>query len=112
MLLLQAKDCPEMVSWLKQKEYTSPEIVNEIISAMGQCVLRRILADISIALWFSIIVDEATDISHNEQMSLSVRWVDHSYDIHEDTLGLIQLPSTKQGRRSRSGRPGNCRTNV
>ena len=25
----------------------------------------------------------------------SVRWVDNYYDIHEDTLGLIQLPNTR-----------------
>ena len=25
----------------------------------------------------------------------TVWWVDHSYNIHEDTLGLIQLPDTK-----------------
>ena len=95
LLLLQAKDCPEMISWLHLKDYISPEIVNEIISAMGQCVLRKILANVSTALWYSIIADEATDVCHNEQMSLSIRWVDHSYEIHEYTLGLIQLPNTK-----------------
>ena len=84
-----------MVSWLHQKDYISPEIVNEIVSSMGQCVLHSILADVSIALWYSIIADEATNVSHNEQMSLSVRWTDHSYNIHEYSLGLIQLPNTK-----------------
>lgn len=43
-------------------------------------------------MWFSILVDEATDVSHNEQMSLSIS---DNYDVHEDTLGLIQLPNTK-----------------
>ena len=62
---------------------------------MGQCVTCNILANVSAVLWHSIIVDEATDVSHNEQMSLSVRWVDHSYDIHEYTRGLIQLPNIK-----------------
>ena len=57
-----------MIFWLNQKEYISPEIVNEIIAAMGQCVLRNILADASGALWYSIIVDKATDVFHNEQM--------------------------------------------
>lgn len=85
------KDCPEMIYWLNRK---APEIVNEIISAMGQCVLCNNLADIFTAIWYSIIADEATDVSHNEQMSLSVRWVDHSYDIHESTIGFI-LPNTK-----------------
>ena len=83
-----------MISWLKQKEYISPEIVNELITSMGQCVLRKILAEVRAVLWFTIIIDEATDISHNEQMSLSVRWVDDSYEIYERTLGLIQLPNT------------------
>ena len=84
------KDCPERISWLNRK---APEIDNEIISAMGQSVLCNNLADIFTAIWYSIIADEATDVSHNEQMSLSVRWVDHSYNIHEYILGLI-LPNT------------------
>ena len=42
----------------------------------------------------SILADEATDISHHEQMSLSIRWVDSNFIIHEDVLGLIQLPDT------------------
>ena len=61
---------------------------------MGQCVLCNILAYVSTALWYSVIVDEATDVSQNEQMSLSLRWTDHNYDIHEYALGLIQLPNT------------------
>ena len=61
---------------------------------MSQCVLRKILAEVSSALWFSVIMDEATDVAHNEQMSVSVRWVDNCYDINEHTLGLIQLPNT------------------
>ena len=96
LLLLQAKDFPEMISWLHWKDYISPEIVNEIISSVGQCIMHNILADVSTALWYSVIVDEATDVSHNEQISLSVQWIDHSYDIHKSTLGLIQLPNTKQ----------------
>ena len=95
LLLLQAKECPEMIPWLKRKEYISPEIVNEIITAMGQQVLRTILSEVRVSLWYSVIVDEATDVCHNEQMSFSVRWVDNYYDIHEDTLGLIQLPNTR-----------------
>ena len=47
------------------------------------------------SLWYSIIADEATDVSHNEQMSLSIRWTDDSYQIHEETIGLVQLPDTK-----------------
>ena len=79
-----------MESWLHQREYISPEITNELITMMGQFVLRSLLTT---ALWFSILADEATDISHHEQMSLSIRWVDEGYIINEE-VGLFQLPDT------------------
>lgn len=95
LLLFQAKECPDMETWLRRREYISPDIVNELITIMGQSVLRELLTEIRASLWFSILADEATDVSHNEQMSLSIRWVDSSFTIHEDVLGLIQLPDTK-----------------
>ena len=58
-------------------------------------MLRKLLDCIRTSLWFSILADEATDISHHEQMSLSIRWIDDTFEIHEDVLGLIQLPDTK-----------------
>ena len=95
LLLLRGKACPGLTPWLKEKEYTSPIIVNEFINQMGQSVLRKLLSEASASMWFSILADEATDVSHNEQMSISIRWVDTDYDVHEDTLGLIQLPNTR-----------------
>ena len=62
---------------------------------MGQSILRELLAEIRASVWFSILADEATDVSNNVQMSLSIGWVDRSFTIHEDVLGLIQLPDTK-----------------
>lgn len=47
LLLLQAQDYPQMKTWLHKKEYISPEIVNELITMMGQTVLRQILAEIN-----------------------------------------------------------------
>ena len=86
---------PELKSWILKKDYTSPEILNEIITIMGQSVLRKLLTRIQSCLWFSIIVDEATDISRNEQMSLSIRWVENDNSINEECIGLVQLPDTR-----------------
>ena len=47
-------------------------------------------------MWFSIIANEATDVSRNEQMSLSIRWIDDSYQMYEEPIGLVQLPDTKE----------------
>lgn len=67
MLLLRSEDNNHMHLWLKKREYISPDIVNEIV-LMGQNVLRTILAQIKTSMWFALIPDEASDISHNEHM--------------------------------------------
>ena len=95
LLLLLSTDCPQLVSWLRRRDYISPAIVNEIITICGNTILRQLLVDIRAANYFSLIADEATDISHNEQICIAVRWVDSSYIIHEAVLGLVQLPDTK-----------------
>lgn len=95
LLLLRAEDIPELKPWLHQREYVSPEIINEIIRLMGNTVLRNLLISIKSSLWFAIIADEATDMSRNEQMSLCIRWTGDNYQIHEEPLGLYQLPDTK-----------------
>ena len=57
--------------------------------------MRQLLQEIQATDWFSLIADEATDVSHDEQMCIAVCWVDLSYTIHEAALGLVQLPDTK-----------------
>lgn len=43
LLLLHSNDLPEMKAWLQRREYTSPEIVNELIQSMGLSILRQLL---------------------------------------------------------------------
>ena len=43
LLLLQAKDYAPLGSWLKKREYISPEIINEVITICGQMILRQLL---------------------------------------------------------------------
>ena len=93
LLKLQSSDCTEL-TWIRERRYFSPVILNEQISLMGLTVLRGLLNDIKAAQWFSIIVDEATDISHKEQLTLCVRWVDMELTIHEDPLELVHVPKT------------------
>ncbi len=81
--------------WIKKRDYISPAVVNEIITLCVNTVLRQMLVDIRAAKYFSFIADEATDIAHNEQMCIAIRWVDSSYEVYETAIGLIQLPNTK-----------------
>lgn len=78
----------------KGEKLLSPQVLNEQIALMGLNLLRGMLADMSRAHWFSLIADEATDISHNEQLAVCVRWVDDDSVIHEDPVELIHVPKT------------------
>ena len=58
--------------------YTSKTIQNELIEICGDIIRYKILTKIRQAKYFSIIADEATDVSNDEQLSISIRYVDDS----------------------------------
>ena len=96
LLLTWAKDSEIVAAWLKEGRFLSHDHVNELISLMGQEGLRKVLARIKLTdpSWFSLIADEATDVVCNEQLNLSLRYVNNDYVVHEDSVGLFQLPAT------------------
>ena len=79
LLLLQSKDLPRMKQWLHQKEYISSVIINEMVTLMGQTILKEVITNIRDTLWYSLIADEATDVSRTEQLSVIIWWVDKAY---------------------------------
>ena len=83
-------------SWIEEGKYMSHDMVNELITLMGQSVLRKLLCRIKNAdpCWFAIIVDETADVARHEQLNLTIRYVDNDYIINEDSIGLFSLPDT------------------
>ena len=79
------------MQWINDGHYLSHDIVNEIITLMGNTVLRQLLTKIRAVRFFSIMADEMRDISNHEQMSMVIRWVDTEYVIHE---GMLHIPDT------------------
>ena len=61
---------------------------------MSNQLLRTLLNEVREVSLFSLIADEATDISNNEQLCVSVRWVHTSFTIHESPVELINVPKT------------------
>ena len=59
LLKLRSNDCSELNTWIRERKYFFPRILNEQISLMGHSVLRELLSDIKRAHWFSLIADEA-----------------------------------------------------
>ena len=94
LMKLQAAGSSQLQTWLNDKKYQSPEIVNEQIQLMSKQVLRSLLINIKEQPFYGIIADETTDISGKEQLAISLRWVTSSYEIHEDLIGLVYVETT------------------
>ena len=91
LMKLQAHDSPQLYIWLKDQKYQSPEIVNE---QMSKQLLRSLLAEIKSEENYAIIADKTGDISGKEQLAISLRWVNSSYEVHEDLIALINVEAT------------------
>ena len=90
------KDSKSVADWLKQGRFLAHDHINELVSLMGQVMLRKVLARLKSAepSWFSIIADGATDVVYQKQLNLSILYVDNEYELPEDSLGLLQMPAT------------------
>ena len=93
LLQIHSKDLAQLKRWIKDRRYMSPVIINELITLMGNSVLRSVLADVKESTWYSIIADEVTDINCKEQFNISVRYVNDNYEVFEDPLGFFEVPS-------------------
>lgn len=94
-LRAQDEDDSKLAGWMKRKssKYTSHDIQNEILQIMTLSVLRQIASNVH-ATHFTIMIDETTDTSTNEQVVVVFRWVDYSsLQVHEDFVGLYVMHS-------------------
>jgi len=71
--------------------YLSNTICDELISLMGSEVKKCLISEIRQAVYFSIIVDATPDITHIDQLTLILRFVDHNGDIKERFFGFLNI---------------------
>ena len=74
--------------------YRSKTVQNELILICANQVLSAIVEEIREAREFSMLADEASDISNKEQLSLVLRFVDKFSLIREEFLGFLHCLST------------------
>ena len=87
LLKTRATDVEGLEAWIGSGKYLSHEVINEIIEMMAH--LRNLLVNIRNANLFALIANETQDINGLEQFAISLRWVDDSYMVHEDLIGLV-----------------------
>ena len=99
LLDLRSKDNPILQEFLTRKNYpyTSPAFQNQLIDIIGNSVRSKIIERCISSKFFSIIVDETTDISHVEQVSIVIRFVTVEYGkcmVEEHFIGFWSTHST------------------
>ena len=83
LMNLWSEDVPGLKRWLDKHQYMSHQVVNEMITLMGNTVLHKLLSNIREACWFTIIADEkVTFVTMNNLLLLFVGLAAHN-DIHE-----------------------------
>ncbi|XP_069503891.1 zinc finger MYM-type protein 1-like [Ambystoma mexicanum] len=69
--------------------YTSPEYQNDMISVVANLIRQNIVRKVT--KHFAVLVDETKDISHKEQMSFVIRFVDQDGNIQEKAMGCYHM---------------------
>ncbi|XP_046853386.1 52 kDa repressor of the inhibitor of the protein kinase-like, partial [Xenia sp. Carnegie-2017] len=62
---------------------------NKLIKCCGEVITDKIISDLKASRFYSVIADEARDISNTEQMSLVLRFIDQNRDIREEFVGFL-----------------------
>ena len=70
----------------RNSQYISPRMQNEIISICNDLILKRLVDSINRSRFFSVLADETTDISCQEQLTLCARYVSDDFAIEESFL--------------------------
>ena len=77
----------------KYLNYRSEQIKAEFLTCIGSSLEEQLLENLGKSPYFSLVIDEATDISVHKQLGICVQYIDHqSANVQVDFLKLIELP--------------------
>ena len=97
LYLLREEDNPFLKAWhetRKTDKYVHHDIQNEMMKVLALQVLRDIVRNLQRAEFYSLMCDEATDVSNNCQLVIFLRWVDDELVAHDEFIGLKDMSST------------------
>ena len=57
----------------KNALYMSKTMQNELVAVVGDHIRKDIVSEVKVAKYYSVIADEVTDTSNNEELSLVLR---------------------------------------
>ena len=93
LLLLWAKDGPVLLKWINKTydHHITPQAQNEMLKLLALKFSRKITTDIRSSVCYSILADEATDVTNTQQLVICIRWVTEGLIVEEDFIGSMPL---------------------
>ena len=70
----------------KMDKYTSHDIQNELLKIMSHYVLRGIAEQLQSSSFLTVMIDETTDVTNQEQVTIIFRMVDNDLSISRKSL--------------------------
>lgn len=82
----------------KNATYISKTTQNEIIKIIGETILQGIVSDcVSNGGYYSLSADEVRDVGNDEQLAVTIRFVDQASDIREAFLTFVNVSEGTTG---------------
>ena len=91
---LRASDDPELQKWIEKERgnYLCPNNQNEVLEYMKEELLNKhILKRIHEADFYTLMCDETTDVSNQEQAVICIRTVNNRHEVNEDFIELQKM---------------------
>ncbi|CAF0940276.1 unnamed protein product [Adineta steineri] len=94
LLELRSLDNELIKKKLSILKYTHHSIQNELLLIIQQHILSEIVSEIKVSRYFSIMIDETSDIARHEQVSPVIRFTDDQFNVYERFLGFQRASDT------------------
>ncbi|GFR33622.1 general transcription factor II-I repeat domain-containing protein 2 [Trichonephila clavata] len=89
--------CPEKVNLLKTVSMSANTVARSVEN-IAENISSQLFDKNGHFEWFSLTLDESTDVSDTAQVLLYIRGVDKSYEVHEELLDMYSIHGTTIGR--------------
>ena len=84
-----------LLSEAKTIKFTHSTIQNDRLKLMSVSILRNISKKVKQSKFYTIMVDEVTDVSNHEELVICIRWIDHNCEPHKEMIGFYQVEDIK-----------------
>ena len=92
LCVILGNDTLPMLDKAKNLNYRSEQIKAEILTCIGSSLEEQLLEKVARSSYYSIVIDESTDITVHKQLGICVQYIDHhSACVQVEFLKLLEL---------------------